>query len=134
MPFGICSAPGVFQHGKHELIEGLHGTEAIAGDFAVVGFRDTLDEAMSIMTRIWMHSYCDARKEGSVKYGQGTTQEAGGIYWKCSHRAGSVCGSTQGTSRNEMLPHKNVVAIQHLLGLNQYLSNSCPTSQIPQNH
>ena len=31
----------------HELIEGLHGTEVTAGDFAVVGFGDTLDEATS---------------------------------------------------------------------------------------
>ena len=47
MPFGIFSAPEVFQHGMHELIEGSHGTEVTAGDFTVVGFGDTLDEAMS---------------------------------------------------------------------------------------
>ena len=49
MSFGICSVPEVFQHGKHKLIEGSHGTEVIAGHFAVVGFGDTLDEATSVM-------------------------------------------------------------------------------------
>ena len=36
-------------------------------------------------------------------------------------------------AESEMLPHKNVAAVQHLLGLTQYLSNLCPTSQISQN-
>ena len=31
----------------YELIEGLHGTEVIADGFTVVGFEDTLEEAMS---------------------------------------------------------------------------------------
>ena len=47
MSFGICSAPEVFQRGMHELKGGLHGTEVIAGDFAVAGFGDTRDEATS---------------------------------------------------------------------------------------
>ena len=47
MLFGIFSVTEVFQSGMHELIEGLHRTEVTAGDFAVVGFGDTLDEATS---------------------------------------------------------------------------------------
>ena len=45
MPFGICSAPEVFQRRMHEVIEGLHGIEVIADDFCVVGFGETLDQA-----------------------------------------------------------------------------------------
>ena len=45
MPFGICSAPEVFQRRMHELIEGLHGIEVIADDFAAAGFGDTFAEA-----------------------------------------------------------------------------------------
>ena len=45
MPFGICSAPEVFQRRMHELIEGLHGIEVIAVDFTAVGFGDTFAEA-----------------------------------------------------------------------------------------
>ena len=46
MPFGICSAPEVFQRRMHQLIEGLQGVEVVADDFVVVGFGDTLDEAV----------------------------------------------------------------------------------------
>ena len=41
MPFGICSAPEIFQHRMHEVIEGLIGVEVIADDFVVVGRGDT---------------------------------------------------------------------------------------------
>ena len=46
MPFGISSAPEVFQRRMHELIEGLTGTEVVAGDFVVAGFGDTYEEAV----------------------------------------------------------------------------------------
>ena len=45
MPFGVSSAPEVFQRRMHELIEGLSGTEVVADDFIVAGFGDTLEEA-----------------------------------------------------------------------------------------
>ena len=45
MPFGICSAPKVFQRRMHLLIEGLHGVEVEADDFFVVGFGDTEEKA-----------------------------------------------------------------------------------------
>ena len=37
MPFGICSAPEVYQRRIHQLIEGLQGVEAMVDDFVVVG-------------------------------------------------------------------------------------------------
>ena len=46
MPFGISSAPEVFQRRMHELIEGLSGTEVVADDFIVAGFGDTLEKAI----------------------------------------------------------------------------------------
>ena len=45
LPFGICSAPEVFQRKMHQLIEGLSGIEVIVDDFAVVGFGDSLSDA-----------------------------------------------------------------------------------------
>lgn len=45
LPFGICSAPEVFQRKMHQLVEGLSGIEVIADDFAVVGFGDNIAEA-----------------------------------------------------------------------------------------
>ena len=46
MPFGISSAPEVFQRKMHELIEGLRGTEVVADDFLTVGFGETHEEAV----------------------------------------------------------------------------------------
>ena len=46
MPFGISSAPEVFQRRMHEPIEGLQGVEVIADDFVVVGFGHTHLEAI----------------------------------------------------------------------------------------
>ena len=46
MPFGICSAPEVFQRHMHELIEGLQGVEVVADDFVVVGLGETKESAV----------------------------------------------------------------------------------------
>ena len=45
MPFGISSAPEVFQRRMHEFIEGLDGIEVVADDFIAVGYGDTFEEA-----------------------------------------------------------------------------------------
>ena len=45
MPFGLSSAPEVFQRRMHQVIEGLHGVEVIADDFVVMGYGSTDDEA-----------------------------------------------------------------------------------------
>lgn len=45
MPFGIRSAPEVFQRKMHELIEGMSNIEVVADDFVVVGFGQTHEEA-----------------------------------------------------------------------------------------
>ena len=45
MPFGICSAPEIFQRKMPELIEEIPGIEVIADDFLVVSCGDTIEEA-----------------------------------------------------------------------------------------
>jgi len=45
-PYGLSSAPEIFQRRMHEVVEGLHGTEVIADDFVVVGFGETHDAAL----------------------------------------------------------------------------------------
>lgn len=45
MPFGIRSAPEVFQRKMHELIEGIPNVEVVADDFVVVGYGTTKEEA-----------------------------------------------------------------------------------------
>jgi len=46
LPYGLSSAPEIFQRRMHEVVEGLHGTEVIADDFVVVGFGETHDAAL----------------------------------------------------------------------------------------
>ena len=45
MPFGICSAPEVFQRKMHKFTENLKAVEVIADDFVVVGYGATQEEA-----------------------------------------------------------------------------------------
>ena len=47
MPFGICSAPEVFQRKMHETIEGLDGIEVVADDFLVIGCGENDSEALA---------------------------------------------------------------------------------------
>ena len=49
MPFGVSSAPEVFQRRTHELIEGLSGTEVVADDFIVAGL-GTPSKRLSVIT------------------------------------------------------------------------------------
>ena len=46
MPFGIKSAPEVWQRKAHEFIEGLRGVEVIMDDFLVIRCGDTVEEAV----------------------------------------------------------------------------------------
>ena len=46
MLFGISSAPEVFQHRMHEVIEGLEGVKVMADDFVVVEFGETSEAAI----------------------------------------------------------------------------------------
>ena len=41
MPFGISSAPEVWQRTMHEFVEDLEGVEVIADDFLIAGFGST---------------------------------------------------------------------------------------------
>lgn len=45
MPFGISSAPELFQRKMHKLIEGLVGVEVVADNFIAVGYGNTFEEA-----------------------------------------------------------------------------------------
>ena len=46
MPFGLCSAPEVFQRMMHELIEGMPNVEVIADDLVIVGYGETQEDAI----------------------------------------------------------------------------------------
>lgn len=51
MPFGIFSAPDVWQRTTHELVEDLEGVEVIADDFLIAGFGTTDHEINQSLER-----------------------------------------------------------------------------------
>ena len=51
MPFGISSAPEVWQHTMHEFVEDLEGVEVIADDFLIAGFGSTDHEVNQSLER-----------------------------------------------------------------------------------
>ena len=61
MPFGISSAPEVWQQKMNELVEGLSGMEVIAYDFLISGFGANTAEATVAMTAIY-RNFCNEQK------------------------------------------------------------------------
>ena len=51
MPFGISSAPEVWQRRMHEFVEHLEGVEVIADDFLIAGFGETATEVNSSLEK-----------------------------------------------------------------------------------
>ena len=64
LPFGISSAPEVFQPKMHELVKGLPGIEIVAGDFIVAGCRDTVEEANHDHDKVLLMFLERCKKEG----------------------------------------------------------------------
>ena len=67
MPFGICSAPKVFQCRMHELIEGLQGVEVVADDFVVVGFGKMKESDIRDHGHMRLQAFLQCCQERGVK-------------------------------------------------------------------
>ena len=65
VPYGICSAPEIFQRTMHRMIEGLSGVEVVADDFVVVGHGDTMEAARKEHDRN-LHNFLKRCKESNV--------------------------------------------------------------------
>ena len=44
MPFGILSAPEIFQRRMHKLIKGMRHVEVVTDDFVIVGYRERQEQ------------------------------------------------------------------------------------------
>ena len=66
MPFGIKSAPEVWQRKMREHIEGLKGVEVIADDFVIVGYGDTPTEWQADHDRN-VRAFLDRCRERTLK-------------------------------------------------------------------
>ena len=128
MPFGISSAPEVFQRRIHELIEGLRGVEVVADDFVAIGFGDTIEEAMQDHDRnlAGLLQWCEQQQVrlnvDKIKFRMHEVPFIGHIATK----DGLSVDPCKVQAIVDMPPPKDVTAIQRLLGLTQYLSKFLP--------
>ena len=131
VPFGISSAPEVFQRKMHELIEGLSGIEVVADDFIVVGCGSTVDEANKDHDNALM-KFLERCKERGVKLNHRQAQpttERSTIHWPCCDRQGTANRPSKSSCISEMQPPTDKAGVQRLLGLAQYLSKFLPICQ-----
>ena len=128
MPFGICSAPEVFQRRIHELIQGLRGVEVVADDFVVVGFGDTLQAAVKDHDRNLEEflQRCTARgvklNSNKVCLRKQEVPFIGHVATDKGLRADP--GKVQAIT--EMPRPIDVAGVQRLLGMAQYLAKFLP--------
>ena len=128
MPFGISSAPEVFQKKMHELIEGLHGIEVVADDFVVVGYGNTVDEA-NVDHDKRLHSFLQRCEERGVKLNVDKfklRQEEVRFIGHVATSDGLGIDPTKVKAIVDMPNPTDVPGVQRLLGLAQYLAKFLP--------
>ena len=128
LPFGISSAPEVFQRKMHELIEGLKGIEVVADDFIVVGYGDTMEEANRNHDNTLM-AFLERCRERNVKLNidKLTLREREVPF--IGHVAtdkGLRVDPAKVRAITEMPAPTDKAGVQRLLGLAQYLSKFLP--------
>ena len=128
MPFGIRSAPEVFQRRMHELIEGMPNVEVIADDFVVVGYGCMVEEAHQDHDKnlTAFLQLCEQRglklNADKLKLRQPQINFVGHM----ATSEGPRVDPAKVRAIQEMLPPTDKAAMQRLLGLAQYLSKFLP--------
>ena len=128
MPFGIKSAPEVFQRKMHEVIEGLVQVEVVADDFVVVGRSINLEEATRDHDQklIAFLQRCEERglKLNSEKLTLRQTEVA--FIGHVASGDGLSVDPAKVKAVLEMPAPTDRTGIQRLLGMIQYLSKFLP--------
>ena len=128
MPFGISSAPEVFQRKMHEMIEGLEGVEVVADDFVVVGFGSTQDEA-SKSHDIHLEAFLKRCEEKNLRLNDGKLklhQTEVPFIGHVATTEGLCVDPHKVQAIVEMPPPTDVAGVQRLLGMAQYLNKFLP--------
>ena len=128
MPFGISSAPEVFQRKIHELIERLVGVEVVADDFIAVGYGNTFEEAMRDHDKTLLEflKRCEA-KNVRLNPEKLTLRQSQVLF--IGHMAtdqGLEVDPAKVRAIVEMPPPTDKLGVQRLLGLAQYLAKFLP--------
>ena len=128
LPFGISSAPEVFQRKMHELIEGQSGIEVVADDFIVIGCGSTVEEATVDHDKVLM-AFLERCKEQGVKLNTDKLNLRMTEVPFIGHIAtdkGLRVDPVKVWAISEMPPPTDKAGFQRLLGLAQYLSKFLP--------
>ena len=128
MPFGISSAPEVFQRRMHEVTEGLKGVEVVADDFVVVGFGDSIEDATTDHDN-HLEAFLERCAVKHLKLNDKKMrlrlQEVPFIGHVATSE-GLCVDPYKVQAILEMPPPTDVAGVQRLLGLAQYLSKFLP--------
>ena len=128
LPFGISSAPEVFQRKMHKLVEGLSGIEVVADDFIVVGCGNTIEEANRDLDKNLV-KFLERCKEQDVKLNTDKLalrqNEVPFIGHVATHK-GLRIDPAKVRAINEMPSPTDKAGVQRLLGLAQYLGKFLP--------
>ena len=128
MPFGISSAPEVFQREMHKLIEGMTGTEVVADDFIAVDYGDTFEEAAQDHDKnllLFLQRYKERNvclNQEKLKLRQPQVLFTGDM--ATDH--GLRIEPAKVRANVDMPPPTDNLGVQHLLGLAQYLAKFLP--------
>ena len=128
VPFGIRSAPEVFQRKIHELIQGMPHVEVVADDFVVVGCEDTHEQAVQDHDKNLMgflqlcHDHGLKLNMEKLKLRQSEVSFIGHI----ATSEGLQADPAKVEAIRNMPAPTDKAGVQRLLGLVQYLSKFLP--------
>ena len=128
MPFGISSAPEVFQRLIHQLIEGLKGVEVVADDFVVIGCGDTLEEAIDDHDRN-LDAFLSRCADKGIKLNNTKVKLRKSEVPFIGHVAtaqGLRADPAKIRAISEMPRPTDVTGVQRFLGMAQYLAKFLP--------
>ena len=128
VPFGICSAPEIFQRTMHQMIEGLEGVEVVADDFVIVGYGDTVKNARKDHDDN-LHAFLARCKQRNVHLNSEKILLRRAEVPFIGHVAseqGLKVDPKKVQAIKEMSEPKDVAAVQRFLGMVTYLAKFLP--------
>ena len=128
LPFGISTAPEVFQRKMHELIKGLSSIKVVAHDFIVIGCGSTVEEATIDHDKV-LTAFLERCKEQGVKLNTDKLNLRMTEVPFIGHMAtdkGLGIDPAKVWAIRDMPASTDKAGVQRLLGLAQYLSKFLP--------
>ena len=128
LPFGVSSAPEVFQRKMHELVEGMSGIEVVADDFIIVDCGTTIEEATADHDKVLV-KFLERYKERGVKLNTdklNLRQTEVPFIGHVATDQGLRVDPAKVRAIIEMPAPTDKAGVQRLLGLTQYLSKFLP--------